>query len=54
MPDSYHKVLTWGRGGVSKIEKKLLTYFMNGPLVNLFPTKKPHVIGSTNLLVSDQ
>ena len=53
MTDRYHKVLTWGRG-VSKIEKQLLTYFMNGPLVNLFPTKKPHVIGSTNLLVSDQ
>jgi len=27
----YKKVLTWGRG-LSKIAKKVLTYFMDGPL----------------------
>ena len=30
MTDSSKKVLTWGRG-VSKISKKVLTYFMDGP-----------------------
>ena len=34
MTERYKKVLTWGRG-VSKIAKKVLTYFMDGPSLDL-------------------